>query len=260
LADDSEPVTMRELQQSASRVLGVDIPVRPPTGAGPHALRRISGQNTRQADRYRAGSVLLLGDSAHVHSAMGGPGLNLGLQDAMNLGWKLAATVAGRAPAGLLDTYQSERHPAGRRVMMQSMSQTALFSPGPEIGALRELFAELTRIPAVAAHIGGLLAGSDIRYDVGDDHPLSGYLVPDFTLGDGRRIADLLHLGRPVLVGMDVDHPLVDVVPTEIVDGPAALLLRPDGYVAWAADDRLKTGLTQAVARWFSPASRGGTP
>ncbi|AFM15961.1 2-polyprenyl-6-methoxyphenol hydroxylase-like oxidoreductase [Mycolicibacterium chubuense NBB4] len=233
-----EPLTMNELRDSVRRVLGVDLPIGEPRGDGPHALRRIAGQNTRQADRYRAGQVLLLGDSAHVHSAMGGPGLNLGLQDAMNLGWKLAATVAGRAPQGLLDTYHSERYPVGRRVMMHSMSQTALFSPGPEIAALRELFAELLSLPDVARHMAGLLAGSDVRYDVGDDHPLSGRLVPNVTLADGRRVAELLHAGRPVLV-------------RDVVDGPAAMLLRPDGYVAWASDDTGDKGLTGAIARWF---------
>jgi 2-polyprenyl-6-methoxyphenol hydroxylase-like FAD-dependent oxidoreductase len=260
LVDDSVPMTVGELRTSLTRVLGVDVAVDEPSGPGPRALRRIAGQNTRQADRYRSGRVLLLGDSAHVHSAMGGPGLNLGLQDAMNLGWKLAATVAGRAPEGLLDTYQSERHPVGERVMMQSLSQTALFSPGAEIGALRELFGELLRIPDVAAHIAGLLAGSDVRYDIGDDHPLSGYLVPDFTLGDGRRVAELLRPGRPVLIGADVGHAGVDVVMSEIVDGPAALLLRPDGYVAWAADDLARPGLRRAFERWFRSGSRGRTP
>ncbi len=201
-ADDSEPMTLDELRDSARRVLGVDLPVEPPAGDGPHALRRIAGQNTRQADRYRAGNIFLLGDSAHVHSAMGGPGLNLGLQDAMNLGWKLAAAVNGWAPADLLDTYHSERYPVGERVMMHSMSQTALFGPGPEIAALRELFKELLQQPSVAEHMAHLLAGSDVRYDVGDDHPLAGRLAPDLTLGDGRRVSELLHQGRPVLLDL----------------------------------------------------------
>ena len=188
-ADESEPMTLDELRDSARRVLGADLPVEPPVGEGPHALRRIAGQNSRQADRYRAGNIFLVGDSAHVHSAMGGPGLNLGLQDAMNLGWKLAAAVNGWAADDLLDTYHSERYPVGERVMMHSMSQTALFGPGPEIAALRELFNELLQLPSVAEHMAHLLAGSDVRYDVGNNHPLAGRLVPDVTLGDGRRIA-----------------------------------------------------------------------
>jgi 2-polyprenyl-6-methoxyphenol hydroxylase-like FAD-dependent oxidoreductase len=262
--DDSEPMTLDELRDSARRVLGVDLPVEPPPGPGPHALRRIAGQNTRQADRYRAGNIFLVGDSAHVHSAMGGPGLNLGMQDAVNLGWKLAAAVNGWAPAGLLDTYQSERYPVGERVMMQSMSQTALFGPGPEIAALRKLFNELLQQPSVAEHMAHLLAGSDIRYDVGDDHPLAGRLTPVLTLDDGRRVAELLHGGRPVLLDLFGGHvgeavrgwaDRVDVVAGTVDDLEVrALLIRPDGYVAWAADtfetdDERR--LHAALQRWF---------
>jgi 2-polyprenyl-6-methoxyphenol hydroxylase-like FAD-dependent oxidoreductase len=271
-ADDSEPMTFDELRDSTRRVLGVDLPFEPPAGDGPHALRRIAGQNTRQAARYRAGNVFLVGDSAHVHSAMGGPGLNLGLQDAMNLGWKLAATVNGCAPQALLDSYQAERYSVGQRVMMHSLSQTALFRPGPEIAALRELFKELLQQPSVAEHMAHLLAGSDVRYDVGDDHPLSGRLVPDVTLDDGRRVAELLHRGRPVLLDLSggpvgeaalgwADR--VDVVDGATADVEAcALLIRPDGYIAWAtntfeADDEDR--LHAALQRWFgvSVAERG---
>jgi 2-polyprenyl-6-methoxyphenol hydroxylase-like FAD-dependent oxidoreductase len=271
-ADDSEPMTVDELRDSARRVLGADLPLESPAGDGPHALRRIAGQNTRQADRYRAENVFLLGDSAHVHSAMGGPGLNLGLQDAVNLGWKLAAAVNGWAPQALLDTYQSERYPVGERVMMHSMSQTALFGPGPEIAALRELFKELLQQPGVAEHMAHLLAGSDVRYDTGDSHPLSGRLVPDFAIGDGRRVSELLHHGRPVLLDLSgggvgeaargwADR--VDVVAGAVDDFEVcAVLIRPDGYVAWAAntfeaddEDRLHA----ALQRWFgvSVAARG---
>ncbi len=271
-ADDSAPMTLDELRDSARRILGVDLPVEAPAGDGPQALRRIAGQNTRQADRYRAGNIFLLGDSAHVHSAMGGPGLNLGLQDAMNLGWKLAAAVNGWAPPDLLDSYQSERYPVGERVMMHSMSQTALFGPGPEIAALRELFKELLQQPGVAEHMAHLLAGSDVRYDVGEDHPLAGRLVPDLTLDDGRRLADLLHRARPVLLDLSGGHAVesaqgwldrVDVVEGAVADLEACtLLIRPDGYVAWAAntfetDDEEQ--LHAALQKWFgvSVAERG---
>jgi 2-polyprenyl-6-methoxyphenol hydroxylase-like FAD-dependent oxidoreductase len=263
-ADDGEPMTLDELRDSTRRVLGVELPVEPPPGDGPHALRRIAGQNTRQADRYREGNIFLLGDSAHVHSAMGGPGLNLGLQDAMNLGWKLAAAVNGWAPEDLLDTYHIERYPVGERVMMHSMSQTALFGPGPEIAKLRELFNELLQLPSVAEHMAHLLAGSDVRYDVGDDHPLAGRLAPDWTLRDGRRLAELLHQGRPVLLDLSggrvgeaaygwTDRVDVVVAATTDVD-VCALLIRPDGYVAWAADtfeadDERR--LRAALQRWF---------
>ncbi|MGX9790160.1 FAD-dependent monooxygenase [Mycobacterium sp. MMS18-G62] len=267
-ADESEPMSLDELRDSARRVLGVDLPIEPPIGDGPHALRRIAGQNTRQADRYRAGNIFLLGDSAHVHSAMGGPGLNLGLQDAMNLGWKLAAAVNGWAPADLLDTYHSERYPVGERVMMQSMSQTALFGPGPEIAALRDLFKELLQLPSVAEHMAHLLAGSDVRYDVGDEHPLAGRLVPDLTLDDGRRVAALLHAGRPLVLDFVGGKPAaaaqdwadrVDTVVSSIDDYPVrAMLIRPDGYVAWAAntfEDDDEGRLRVALARWFGPAA-----
>lgn len=259
------PMTVQELRESLRRVLGVDVPIAPPQGPGPHALRRIDGQNTRQAERYRDGNVFLVGDAAHVHSAMGGPGLNLGLQDAVNLGWKLAAAVNGWAPKGLLDTYHSERYPVGRRVMMQSMSQSALMAPGPEVGALRTLFAELLAKPDTAAHIAHLLAGSDVRYDVGDSHVLSGRLIPDLTLPNGQRVAELMHPGRPVLLDLTggavaesvVSCPdRVNVVVAEGPESPAAMLIRPDGYVAWASDscgsddiDRLSGALT----RWFVP-------
>ena len=268
-ADDSTPMTLDELRDSARRVLGVDLPVDVPAGDGPHAMRRIAGQNTRQADRYRVGNIFLVGDSAHVHSAMGGPGLNLGLQDAMNLGWKLAATVNGWAQADLLDTYHSERFPVGERVMMQSMSQTALFGPGPEIGALRRLFAELLQLPGVGAHMAHLLAGSDVRYDTGDTHPLSGRLVPEVTLGDGRRVAELLRHGRPVLLDLGgrvnevargwADRVDVVVSTTDDVDA-RALLIRPDGYVAWAADAFESDDLARlhaALHRWFGERSSG---
>jgi 2-polyprenyl-6-methoxyphenol hydroxylase-like FAD-dependent oxidoreductase len=261
---DETPMTIDEVRESAKRVLGVDVPVEAPLGPGPHALRRIDGQNSRQAESYRAGNVLLLGDAAHVHSAMGGPGLNLGLQDAVNLGWKLAALVKGSAPDELLDTYDSERRPVGERVMMQSLSQTALMAPGPEVGALRTLFGELLKQPSVAAHMAHLLAGSDVRYEVGDGHPLSGLLVPDLELDDGRRVAELLHDARAVLLDLSggalastvagwADR--VDLVTGAMADEPyAGILLRPDGYVAWAADPVEAAdlhGLRSALERWF---------
>ncbi|OBJ50811.1 FAD-dependent monooxygenase [Mycobacterium sp. 1423905.2] len=264
------PMTLAELRDSARRLLGVDFPFEEPSGEGPHALRRINGQNTRHAERYRDGRVLLLGDAAHVHSAMGGPGLNLGLQDATNLGWKLAAQINGWAPSALLDTYESERFPVGQRVMMHSMAQIALVAPGPEVGALRTLLGELFTIPDVAQRMAALLAGSDVRYDMGDDHPLSGHLFPDLTLDDGRRVAELLHEGRPVLLDLSGGETVVaaakewthrvDVICASLTDRPAlAMLIRPDGYIAWATDTFVATdqaALHKSLRRWFGAPRR----
>ncbi|WP_083864909.1 FAD-dependent monooxygenase [Nocardia brevicatena] len=262
---EDAPMTFGELRDAIHRLLGAELPMRPPSGPGPHALRRTVDQNTRLAERYRVGNVLLLGDAAHVHSAIGGPGLNLGLQDAVNLGWKLAAHLRGTAPGDLLDSYESERRPVAERVVMSSLSQTALLAAGPEVTALRDLFAELLRIPEVTGHITRLLAGSDVRYDVGDEHPLSGRLVPDFTIGtpDGhRRVADLLHTARPVLLDLGAGiadaaqgwADRVDIVTATAADPMAtALLIRPDGYITWATDGSEPAGLSDALTRWFGP-------
>ncbi|GIF26017.1 FAD-dependent oxidoreductase [Paractinoplanes tereljensis] len=226
--------TLAELQEALTHVLGgIEVPLGPPDGDGPHLLRRLEAGNTRLAERYRDGRVLLVGDAAHVHSAMGGPGLNLGLQDAVNLGWKLAATVRGWAPDGLLDTYETERRPAGERVTMHTLAQRTLVGPGPEVTALRTLFGELLREPAVLRHIAALIAGSDITYPTGSDEPVVGRFAPD--------LGPVTRSGRPLLVdntGLlgSVAAPWrdrVDVVSVP-VEGPAAMLVRPDSYVAWA--------------------------
>lgn len=255
--DPGEAPSLDGVRDAMRRLVGADLPIGAPQGPGPHALRRIDGQNTRLAAAYRAGTVLLVGDAAHVHSAMGGPGLNLGLQDAVNLGWKLAAAVSGWAPPGLRDTYFTERHPVGERVMMQSMAQTALMASGPEVTALRGMLAEMFEIPAVATYMAKLLAGSDVRYDTGDDHPLSGLLVPDWTLTTGQRVAELFHRARPVLLDADGSfgdvldpwRDRVDVVRSGCPEAPRAVLIRPDGYVVWAAGSA--DGLRAAAARWF---------
>ncbi|MCM6775494.1 FAD-dependent monooxygenase [Nocardia sp. CDC159] len=263
---DQDPMTLDELGASVNHVLGIDLPIRPPSWDGPRLLRRMVGQNTRTAERYRDRRVFLVGDAAHVHSAMGGPGLNLGMQDAINLGWKLAAHVRGVAPEGLLDTYETERRPLAERVMTSSMAQSALMAPGPEVGGLRQLFDELLGIPAVLEHIARLMGGADVRYDTGCDHPLAGRLVPDFTVetdAGPRRIAELLRSGRPLLLVVDgradgetdgwADR--VDRLVATASDAPAAaLLIRPDGYVAWATGDSDDDGLRDALTRWFGPA------
>lgn len=269
---EETPMTLDELTASLRRVTGVDVPVESPAGPGPHALRRIDGQNTRIAERYRDGRVFLVGDAAHVHSAMGGPGLNLGLQDAANLGWKLAAYLNGHGDDALLDSYQRERRPVGERVMTHSLAQTALMEPGPLVTALRELIGELLDAPENAGRIARLLAGSEIRYDVGDTHPLSGWMVPEFTVktADGNHwIAEFLRDARPVLLDFTAGTEFlpaaqewidrVDLVAATSSDAPAAaLLVRPDGYVAWATDSTSEDGqsrLRTALERWWGSAS-----
>lgn len=252
LPEGDAPFTLDELRDAVTHVLGVEVPIGPPTGDGPHMLRRLSGGNTRLAERYRDGRVLLVGDAAHVHSAIGGPGLNLGLQDAVNLGWKLAATVRGWAPAGLLDTYEAERRPAGERVTMHTQAQSVLIGPGPDVTALRSLFGELLREPAVLRRIADLISGADIRYGESADSPLVGAFVPD--LGPATRS------GRPLLVDntgtlAEAVRPWLDRVDliTAPVEGATALLVRPDCHVAWASDKPAPDAgsLRTALRKWF---------
>ncbi|WP_030804142.1 FAD-dependent monooxygenase [Streptomyces sp. NRRL S-337] len=240
------------LRASVSRVLGADVPLGPPTGPGPHSMRRLSGGNTRIASRYRAGRIFLLGDAAHVHSAIGGPGLNLGLQDAVNLGWKLAAAVRGHAPKGLLDTYEAERSPAARRVAMHTQAQSLLTRPGGDVTALRELFGELLAQPATRQHLADLLSGADLTYDMG---PATGPLVGRWA-PDPPGLRELTRTGRPLLLDptgtLDAGPwaPHVDTVAVPELD--SALLLRPDCYVAWQGTTG--DGLHEALGTWFTAA------
>jgi 2-polyprenyl-6-methoxyphenol hydroxylase-like FAD-dependent oxidoreductase len=250
-AYNEEPVSLAEIEASVKRVLGADVPLRPVSAEAPLDLRRFYGINSRIASRYRSGRVFLIGDAAHVHSPMGGPGLNLGLQDSVNLGWKLAAVIAGGADPALLDTYEAERRPAAERVIMHSRAQLALVRPGTEVTALRGLFSELLEDPQNAKRLSDLVSGNDNRYAVGTDaHPLAGRWVPDFAVtSDGmtRRVAELARSGRPLLIDLTADAVVVtatsDVaeritVATGSPDGDVAataLLVRPDGYVAWAS-------------------------
>ncbi|GAA3289828.1 FAD-dependent monooxygenase [Streptomyces cinereospinus] len=185
-----EPMTLDEMRASIRRVLGVDVPLGPPAGAGPHVLRRQTGGNTRVADRFRDRRVFLVGDAAHVYASGGGPGLNLGLQDAANLGWKLAAALRGTASPGLLDTYDTERRESARRMVLNARAQSALDAPGSDSTALRELFAELLTDRQVVQRLADLIAGSDVRYDMGvtDPHPRSAASRRscDWSPGRGR--------------------------------------------------------------------------
>jgi 3-(3-hydroxy-phenyl)propionate hydroxylase len=226
----------------------------------------------RQAAAYRLGRVLLAGDAAHVHPPQGGQGLNTGVQDAVNLGWKLAQVVGGTSPESLLDTYHAERHPVGARVLHNTMAQVALSSPGDRHQALRDTMTELLGMDEPRRRIAGMLTGLDIHYDLGDGHPLLGRRMPDLDLhtADGpTRVFTLLHDARPVLLdlgapgGFDISpwasrvrlvhggHDGVWELPVlGPVAAPAAVLIRPDGYVAWVGDGT-DTGLRDALTTWF---------
>ncbi|NBE97084.1 FAD-dependent oxidoreductase [Nonomuraea sp. KC401] len=269
------PMSLEELRASIRRVLGVDMPLGPPDGQGPHALRRLSGGNTRVAERFADGRVFLVGDAAHVYAATGGgPGLNLGLQDAVNLGWKLAAEIRGSAPYGLLNSYETERRAAARRMVLNAQAQAALIAPGSDVTGLREVFGELLRDPDTVRRLAGLTAGADVHYDMGagDAHPLTGRFAPDLDLHtpDGPvRLAELTRTARPLLLDLTEDASLGKTLAlrddqVEIVTArsqspaPTALLLRPDCYVAWASASPRPAPveieiLRAALRRWFAP-------
>lgn len=267
--DDGPPVSLPEIEASVKRVLGADLPLRPASPDIPLDLRRFYGINSRIASQYRAGRVFLIGDAAHVHSPIGGPGLNLGLQDAVNLGWKLAAVIAGGADPALLDTYPAERRPAAERVIMHTRAQLALIRPGTEVTALRELFSELLQDPDTVRRLGDLVSGNENRYAVSAEaHPLTGHWVPDFAIanGDGtRRVAELARDGRPLLIDL-TEGAVVAAAAAGFADritvvagrpvgevSARALLVRPDGYVAWASSAP-EPGVDEprrVMAQWF---------
>ncbi len=263
----TEP-TLRDLSEALVAVYGTDYGIHSPT-----FISRFTDM-TRQAAAYREGQVLLAGDAAHVHAPDGGQGLNTGVQDAVNLGWKLAQVVNGTSPESLLDTYHAERHPVGARVLRNTMALVALRRPDERTKALGETIAELLRSDEPRTRLAATMSGLDIHYDLGEGHPLLGRRMPDLDLvtADGPlRVFTLLHDARPVLLnlgepgGFDITPwadrvQLVDaeyVGPWELpalgaVTAPTAALIRPDGYVAWVGDPT-QPGLAEALTTWFGP-------
>ena len=265
LGPSSEP-TLRDLSEALVAVFGSDFGIHNPT-----SISRFTDM-TRQAAAYRAGRVLLAGDAAHIHYPAGGQGLSLGVQDAVNLGWKLAQVVKGVSPEGLLDTYHAERHPVGARALKHTMAQGALQRRDERIEALVEVVSELATMDEPRRRLAGIMSGLDIRYDLGKGHPLLGRRMPDLDLitAEGPlRVFELLHGARPLLLnlgrtgGLDVAPwahrvQLVDAsyegeweLPVlGVVSAPAAVLVRPDGYVAWVGAGT-QWGLVDALTTWF---------
>ena len=226
----------------------------------------------RQAASYRDRRVLLAGDAAHVHSPVGGQGLNIGLEDAANLGWKLAQVVHGASPESLLDTYHAERHPVGARVLRNTMALGALERAGDRVSALREMVSELMQMDGPRKHYFAMMSGLDIHYDLGDGHPMLGRRMPDLDLVTASgvlRVFTLLHDARPVLLNfrepggsdfarwkdrirlMDAKFAGTWELPVlGVVTAPTAVLIRPDGYVAWVGEGN-RQGLTDALTTWF---------
>jgi 3-(3-hydroxy-phenyl)propionate hydroxylase len=258
--------TLRDLSEGLIAVYGTDFGVHSPS-----SLSRFTDM-TRQAVAYRDGRVLLAGDSAHIHYPTGGQGLNLGMQDAVNLGWKLAQVVQGASPDSLLDTYHAERHPVAARVLRNTMAQTALLRADERSKAAQETVAHLLTMDEPRKYIGAMISGLDIHYDLGDGHPLLGRRMPDLdleTANGPRTVYSLLHKVRPVLLNfgapgsLDITPwanrvPVLDAStagPWELpvlgeVEAPTAVLVRPDGHVAWVGTGS-DAGLREALTTWF---------
>jgi 3-(3-hydroxy-phenyl)propionate hydroxylase len=270
LGPDTEP-TLADLREALTAVYGTDF--------GTHDPKWISRftDATRQAAAYRRGRVLLAGDAAHIHPPTGGQGIGLGVQDAVNLGWKLAQVVRGVSPDGLLDSYHAERHPATARVLRNVMAQALLQRGDARTEAMRDTISDLLSFEGPRAQLAGLLSGLDVRYDLGEGHPLLGRRMPDLDLTTAhgpRRVFELLHDARPVLLNLgepgsiditpwtdrvqhiDADHTGTWELPViGTVTAPVAVLIRPDGHVAWVGDGT-RTGLTEALTTWFGEPAR----
>ncbi|MER5436250.1 FAD-dependent monooxygenase [Streptomyces sp. NPDC002588] len=262
--DRSKPLTREHLQTVLRRVSGTDVTLE--------EVHRASSFTDRamQTTTYRQGRVLLAGDAAHIHSPLGGQGLNLGIGDAMNLGWKLAATVHGHAPDGLLDTYTRERRPIGASVLDWSRAQVAAMGPDPHARAVRGVMRDLIGTRDGTTYVFRRTSGTYNRYDLGSEHPLVGRDAPDLRLEDGTRLADLMRDGRGVALDLGTGRSLHGPATgwasrIRYAAGPAgnplglgAVLVRPDGTVAWAADgDPDHTEFEEAADRWFGTADSG---
>jgi 2-polyprenyl-6-methoxyphenol hydroxylase-like FAD-dependent oxidoreductase len=254
----TQPITLEHVQAVLRRVSGADVTLT--------ALQLATTWTDRahQATAYRKGRVLLAGDAAHIHSPLGGQGLNLGLGDAMNLGWKLAATIRGDAPVGLLDSYVSERHPVGAQVLDWSRAQVALMRPTRSSRALEAIIRDLIDTRDGATYFAERVWGVSLRYDLGGSHPLVGRSAPDFELVDGTKLGELLRTGRGLLLDFDARSPLrvlanrwrdrITYVASDARDrlGLSALLVRPDGFIAWAAEATANHDeAAQAAEQWF---------
>ena len=269
-APDSEP-TLSDLSAALIEIYGTDFGIHSPT-----SISRFTDM-TRQAATYRAGRVLLAGDSAHVHYPIGGQGLSLGLQDAVNLGWKLARVIDGSTPESLLGSYHSERHPVTTRTLRHTMALTALQRQDERTKALVDVVSGLASMDEPRKRLVGLSSGLDIHYDLGEGHPLLGRRMPDLdlvTAGGPLRVFGLLHDAKPVLLNLGQPGG-VDIAPwadrVRLVDAeydgrwelpvlgavaaPTAVLVRPDGYVAWVGEGA-GLGLSEALTTWFGPPAR----
>ncbi len=266
LGAGAEP-SLRELSHALIDVYGTDFGVHSPTW-----ISRFTDA-TRQAAAYRAGRVLLAGDAAHIHYPAGGQGLSLGVQDAVNLGWKLAQVVHGISPDSLLDTYHAERHPVGARALDHTIVQAALQRRDERMAPLVDLVSAFGEMDEPRRKVVGTISALDIHYDLGEGHPLLGRRMPDLDLEDGRRVFELLRTARPMLLDLeglgDADvSGWADRVPVVVarydgawelpvlgvVSAPSAVLVRPDGYVAWVGEGSAD-GLSDALATWFGAAA-----
>ncbi|MDA5634791.1 MULTISPECIES: FAD-dependent monooxygenase [Rhizobium/Agrobacterium group] len=254
----TQPITPEHVQTVLRHVSGSDITI---TGL---SLATTWTDRAYQATTYRNGRILLSGDAAHIHSPLGGQGLNLGLGDAFNLGWKLAATIRGDAPDGLLDTYTGERHPVGAQVLDWSRAQVALMRPSPSTRALEAIIRDLIETRDGATYFAERVWGVSLHYELGGQNPIVGRSVPDFVLTDGRKTGELLREGKALLLDFGADESLQALAGRwngriAYVAGNAvnhldlrAVLVRPDGIVAWATGSTPdKEELTEAASRWF---------